>query len=152
MPLITLDELKRKLSWENIVEDREQAPRSSSDNETIYYKIFGIRPEQNALPAICLFFADDLSWFGPLCFGPWHWDPYSEDPESNKIREAIKLAKKIMSHHYCADEHLDAAGTCRSVGLVRPTQKGQVSGRDITHVRRWFFGFAPIIEPFKLEL
>jgi len=125
MPLVTLEQLRKRLAWEDVRE--EPLPRYSM-------RLFRVVPAgDESFPSVDFLFDDDVSFLQQLGSGDWHYHP-------DEIEDAIAMARKLVYRELCILEQRNRKGEYRGSGPAAPDGIMDTLGLDADHLVRRFFG------------
>jgi hypothetical protein len=130
MPLVTIEQLRDRLGWQDIRE--EPLPECGM-------RWLSAVPRDESLPSIDFLFADEFESLQQVGSGEWHYHP-------DEIDDAIELSRKLIHHESCILEVRDKNGKYRSSGTAAPDEVRDMLPLDADHFIRRFFGMAPLRE------
>ena len=148
MSVLTVDQLKKRLQWDNIEEER----RSQEYQGRMYYdRIFHIRPSSPDYPEIYFLFDDDVTSLAQLGFSEWHghYDEFAD--ERRNIVQAIKTARTLVLREACLVEERDAQGRYIGSSILGPDEIPRTVSKKARKLRRVFFDREPIEEEIDLS-
>lgn len=130
MPLVTLEQLRERLGWEDVRE--EPLPQYSM-------RLFRVVPPDESLPSIDFLFDDGITFLQQLGSGKWHYHP-------DEIEDAIEMARKLVHRELSILEERNRKGECGGSGPVAPDGIMDTLRLDADHLVRRFFGSAEVRE------
>jgi hypothetical protein len=145
-PLITLEQLKKKLKWDNIIEFRHEEQRAGGE----FIQGFELRPTNPHFEPIVFLFDGAGTSLECIGFSNWHCHPYlvwsSRNSEVKFLIEAIRLARDLIQKEQCLIEQVVADGRYLCSGPKPAGQLPNTLNRRTARLHRIFFDRKPIIE------
>ncbi len=130
MPLVTVEQLRERLGWQNIREKPMPEYRM---------RWFSAVPDDESLPSVDFLFDDKVEFLQQVGSGEWHCHP-------DEIDDAIDLARKLIHHEKCILEERNKKGEYSGSGPVAPNEVMGTLRLDADHFVRRFFGQQPVRE------
>lgn len=130
MPLVTVEQLRERLGWNDIREKR------MPDYEMCW---FSVVPDDESLPSVDFLFDDKVEFLVQVGSGEWHYHP-------DEIDDAIDLVLNLIYHETCILEERNKKGECSGSGVVAANEVMHTLRLDADHFIRRFFGQQPVRE------
>jgi hypothetical protein len=136
MAIITIEQLKKKLRWENI---RHQIVEDTFSHITVV-------PDGKDLSCIRFVFDYEITYLECLGFSEWHAHYCSYDNETKNIVEAIHTARRLVNKNLCLAEHTGEDDKYLSGELLKPDELPTGIFPEVKYIKRRFFNEEPKIE------
>src|SRR5690349_7812315 len=143
MSIISLEQLKRKVGWQNITFQRDAA---SYDGNQYFVCVFKLHPDNTDWPTINLYFDGDVTLLDPLGFSHWHAHYDRGEDKRRNLIDALKAVRAFVSGKVCLVEELNAKGEYRGGSVLLRNEIPPILGKDIHSLRRVFFNQPPMPE------
>jgi hypothetical protein len=143
MSIITVDQLKKKVRWQNVVVERGVHTFEGLEHSFCIYRVL---PGNRNWPSIDLHFDGDIRILDPLGFSRWHghYDRWSNDRRN--LIDALRTVRELVEGKICLIEELGTNGDYRGGSLLPPDAVPGTLAKDVRQFRRVFFDRPPILE------
>lgn len=142
-PIITLEQLRKRTRWNDIVLESE--PHEAAGVRHITRR-FRLLPSQAAWPSIDLYFDAHFRFLDPLGFSQWHahYDSWT-DPRRNLV-EALRAVRDLVVRNVGVVEQLDEMQKYWGSAILAPGEIPATINKNIKRFRRVYFDRAPEFE------
>ena len=143
MSILSLDQLKRKVRWNDIVLRQGVHSYRGEDHPFCMFKVL---PSKKNWPSIDLHFDGEIQYLDPLCFSQWHAHYDRWEDERRNLIDALRTVRDLVARKICLVEELDEAGACRGGSLLPPEGIPETLSKEVTSFRRIFFDRPPLLQ------
>lgn len=148
MSIITLDQLKKKTRWQEIVAERGVHKFNSGEYPFCIYKLLPSNPDW---PSIDLHFDGDCEVLDPLGFSSWHGHYTRWGDSRRNLIEALGTVRELVSGAIGLVAEMGAKGDYRGGSLLPPDAVPGTLSKDVRQFRRVFFNRPPAVEEIDFK-
>jgi hypothetical protein len=141
--IISLEQLKRKLRWQDISFERRVQSHAGKEYRDCVFKLQPSEPEWSSVD---LHFDSEITVLDPLGFSNWHGHYDRWDDDRRNLVDALRTVRELVIGKLCLLEELGVDGKYRGGSLVGPVGIPSTLSKDVQRFRRVFFNRPPVDE------
>lgn len=143
MKILTVDHLKKRLQWPEVICEQKEYDISGTSYISTYLRVM---PSDPAWPAIVFTLDAECRYLHSLAFseGHSHYEAWSD--ERRNVVDAVRQAARLVKQQLCMVEELDVEGNYLAGHYLLPTEMPEMIRKKTVNFRRTLFNDPPTIE------